>query len=197
MSARRLLRVVALLLAVALIALAPGRLRSGSAIDRGLAQRLLGPVASLAASAQWVRVDLAFRAGEIELALARAEQALALDPRSPDLWYDLAWRQAFTLASPERELDPALRKAWLECGLATAAEGEARSRDPAKLALLQGSILVKTAWLDPALPWPGGVRGMWTDAARHFERAAALGHPRAAALLEAATRKAAATPGGS
>ena len=197
MSARRLVRVVALLLAAALIALAPGRGRGGSANDRGLAQRLLGPIASLAASAQWVRVDLAFRAGETELALARAEQALALDPGSPELWYDLAWRQAFTLASPERELDPALRLAWLRSGLATAAEGEARSREPAELALLQGLILVKSAWLDPALPWPGGVDGMWTDAARHFERAAALGHPRAAALQQAATKRAAATPGGS
>jgi hypothetical protein len=192
-STRRLWSSAALVGAGILFVLAPHRAPARAGSERGLAQRLLGPIASLAASAQWVRVDLAFRAGRTELALARAEQALALDPRSPELWHDLAWEQAFSLASPEREPDPALRLAWLESGLATAAEGEARSRDPAELALLQGLILLKAALLDPDLPWPGGVRGMWGEAARHFERAEGLGH-RAAAELRRAALNAAAGP---
>lgn len=191
MRTRRLWNVAALAGAATLFVLAPGRTLRREGGERGLAVRLLGPIASLAASAQWVRVDLAFRAGRTELALARAEQALALDPGSPELWNALAWVQAFVLASPEREPDPGLRLAWLRSGLATAAEGEARSREGAELALLQGLILVKAALLDPDLPWPGGPKGMWAEAARHFERAQRLGHRAAPELRRAALEAAA------
>jgi hypothetical protein len=192
-SARWPWRIAALASAATLFVLAPRRAPPPSgetAAERGLAQRLLGPIASLAASAQWVRVDLAFRAGHVELALARAEQALALDPGSPELWQGLAWVQAYTLASPEREPDPALRLAWLASGLATAAEGEARSRDPAELAVVQGMILMKVAWYDPELPWPGGARALWTEAERHFARAQDLGHGMAEELRRAARHEA-------
>ena len=171
------------------IAFAPGRARSNQR-PRGPAQRLLGPISSLAASAQWVRVDHAFRAGRPALAFARAERALALDPASPEGWSFLAWQQASFLASEVRESDPARRLAWIRASLATAARGEAQSRDPAELALLQAVILVKVATLDPDIGWPGGLRALWEEAATHFERAHRLGHPAGKDGMEAAIQAA-------
>ena len=170
------------------IAFAPGR--ASDERPRGPAQRLLGPISSLAASAQWVRVDLAFRAGRPELGFARAERALALDPASPEGWSFLARQQAFSLASVEREPDPRRRRSWIRAGLETAARGEALSRDPAGLARLQGEILVKVVWLDPDVGWPGGVDALWLEAVGHFRRAQRLGDPIAGVYLEAAARAA-------
>ena len=173
--------------AVVVIAITVAPMRTGSDTRaRSPAQRLLGPISSLLASAQWVRVDQAFRAGRPELGFARAERALALDPASPAGWGFLAWQQASFLASVEREDDPARRLAWIRASLDTAARGEALSRDPAELALLQGVILVKVATLDPDIGWPGGVRAIWEAAAEHFRRADRLGHPAARDGMEAA-----------
>ena len=154
-----------------------------------LAGRLLGPVASLAASVQWVRADVAFRRGRVELFLARSETALTLAPESADGWSYLAMTQAFTLASPEREPSPARRLAWVQAGLATAAEGERLASAPGELAILAGTIMVKTASLDPDLPWPGGPVAIWEAAASHFERAGRLGYDASmSATLTAAAR---------
>ena len=51
----------------------------------------------------------------------------------------------------------------------------------ASLAFLQGFLLHVKAENDPELGWPGGAEAMWSEAARHYERAARLGHPAAAA----------------
>jgi hypothetical protein len=172
------------------IAFAPTGARSGER-PPGPAQRLLGPISSLVASAQWVRVDHAFRAGRPELGFARAEWALALDPASPEGWSFLAWQQAFTLGSVEREPDPTRRLAWIRAGLETAARGEALSRDPASLARLQGEILlIKVATLDPDVGWPGGADALWKEAMEHFQRAHRLGDPMALVWMEAATKAA-------
>jgi len=146
-----------------------------------LAERLLGPVAGLGASAQWVRVGEAFRQGRPELALARAETALRLDPRSVEGWKYLADRLAYDLAAPSREPDSARRLAWVRAGIATLARGEAHCRDPGELALQQGLILWKVAVVDPELAWPS----LAEEARAHFARAASLGHPEAAALVRA------------
>ncbi len=188
MKSIRPLHVLALLLGlgVCFAPLPPAREQRTSS---SLAGRLLGPVAALAASVQWVRADVAFRRGRVELFLARAETALALAPESADGWSYLAMNQAFTLASPEREPDPARRLAWVRAGLTTAAEGERVASAPGELAILAGTIMVKTASLDPDLPWPGGLAAIWEAAAGHFERAGRLGYDASeSANLSAAAR---------
>ncbi len=187
----RPLHVLALLLALG-VCFAPLPPTREHATSSSLAGRLLGPVAALAASVQWVRADVAFRRGRVELFLTRAETALALAPESADGWSYLAMNQAFSLASPEREPDPARRLAWIRAGLATAAEGERVALAPGELAVLAGTIMVKTAALDPDLPWPGGLTAIWEAAADHFERAGRLGFDASmSADLSAAARTAA------
>ena len=155
----------------------------------GLAARLLGPVAGLAADVQWVRVHAALRAGRTELALARAETALALAPESGQGWLFLANHLAFDRASPEREPDPARRRAWIAAGLEVARRGESSCRAPAQLAAWQGLVRVQKA-AEPDLDWPGGPRALLEAAELDFSRARALGHPDGGALAAGARRRA-------
>ena len=155
-----------------------------------LGERLLGPIASLAASVQWVRFDLALRDGRFERAYARADAALALDPVSPEGWLTLGRHLVTYRASPENEPDPARRAAWIRAGLEVLAEGERESNAPGELALAQGVFLAfyvaAIAGEAPReLDWPGGERGALEEAREAFGRAAGHGHPRAAAGLEA------------
>jgi len=160
--------------------------------ERGgsLPLRLLGPIASAAASAQWVRVQSALRDGRTDLALARGQTALELDPGATSGWLLLAAHMAFERASPEREPSPERRLAWVRAALELAARGEGLARDPQRIALWQGLVLSKLAREDEPLDWPGGVRGMWLTAAGHFERAGALGSEHGAVLAENARRAA-------
>ncbi len=151
-----------------------------------IAWRLLGPVASLAASVQWVRVHDAMRAGRTDLALARARTALALDPGATAGWVFLATHLVFDRASAERERDPGRRMAWIRAGLETAERGEDTARDPGELARWQGLVLGMLAQEDEPLAWPGGVRRLWLDAADDFERASRLGQADAAELARRA-----------
>jgi len=150
-----------------------------------LSVRLLGPFAPLAASIQWVRVDLALRDGREELAYARSELALALDPTATQGWIFLAHHLVFDRASLERELDPRIRRHWIQAGLALLERGEAACSDPAELVFDRGLILTYLASLEPAdRVWPETGAEAWQLAAAAFERSAELGHPLAA---EAAT----------
>lgn len=162
---------------------------SGAPPGSSLTMRLAGPLAGPLAAAQWVRVDLAMRAGRTELALARAETAFALNPTSTSGWFFLSRHLAFDLASPEREPEAAVRLRWVQAALAIAERGERTADDPAELAFWQGLVLARTAEVDPQLAWPGGVAGMWSAAAEHFERAARAGHPEAAAAASLARRE--------
>ena len=189
----RLLRWSCALLAGAALWFTPLPATHAGSVGSSLGVRLVGPIAALVASAQWVRADLAFRAGRVELFLARAQTALNLAPESAEGWRYLAWHQAYTLASPEREPDPARRVAWVRAGLATAAQGERVADRPEELALLCGLILVKLPSVDPDLPWPGGMAAAWEAAAEHFDRAQRLGFDsETAAGLSRAARNAAA-----
>jgi hypothetical protein len=142
------------------------------------AARLLGPVARIAAAAQWVRVDRAIRAGREELALSRARAALALDPASPAGWSSLVHHLAFELGARALEPDPLARRRWFELALATAEEGEARSSAPEELAFQRALLWVWIASLEPDdRPLPAPEREAWERAAEAFERAARLGHP--------------------
>ena len=151
-----------------------------------LSMRLLGPLAGPLAAAQWVRVDLAIRAGRTDLALARAEMAFELAPTSTSGWFYLSRHLAFDLASPDREPDPAVRLRWLEAALALAARGEALAAEPEELAFWQGLMLAHAVEVQPELESWGGARELWRQALEHFERAAELGHPDARAAAAAA-----------
>jgi hypothetical protein len=167
------------------------RLRSPAGERAGsLPLRLLGPIASAAASAQWVRVQSALRDGRTDLALARGQTALELDPGATSGWLMLAAHMAFERASGEREPSAARRLAWVRAALVLAAKGERHARDPQRIALWQGLVLSKLAREDEPLDWPGGVRSMWLAAAEHFERAGALGSEHGEVLASNARRAA-------
>jgi hypothetical protein len=158
-----------------------------------LAERLLGPVAELAADLQWVRTHDALRRGDVALAFARAESALALAPGATGGWLFLARYLAFDRASEEREVDPERRRAAVAAGLELARRGEACAREPAELALWQGLVRVKEAE-EGDLAWPGGARVLLGDAVADFERAAELGHADGAELAAGTRRRLAALP---
>lgn len=190
MSGRARLAGWAAVAALAAISLA-ARWRAPAGGEAGsLPVRLLGPIASAAASVQWVRVHAALREGRTDLALARGATALELDPGATSGWLMLAAHMAFERASPEREPSAQRRLTWVRAALELAARGEARARDPARIALWQGLLLSKLAREDEPLDWPGGARGMWLAAAEHFERASALGSPHGTLLATNARRAA-------
>lgn len=183
-------------IAVAALALVPVWTSPPAAEQRPGAPiaRLLGPIGSLAASAQWVRVSQAMRAGRGDVVLARAELALALDPESTEAWTFYSRHLALDRASRTREPDPARRAAWLRVAIDVIERGEERASHPEELAFWAGLILGQFAEVDPELPWRGGRRGLWEDAAAAFERAAERGHPEGAEFAAAARRSAARDP---
>jgi hypothetical protein len=174
----------------AVLCLAPGLWapREGAARESTPRARLLAPFTELAARVQWIRFQRAVLAGRPELAIARAESALALEPRSTAGWDLLASYLGFDLASPEREPDPERRLGWVRAALAVARRGEVSATEPGRLALLRGLVLQTHAELDPELPWPDGARALWTDAAAAFEEASALGVDAAALTAHARER---------
>lgn len=159
--------------------------------EPSFALRLLGPVASLAATLQWARVDVAIRDGRTDLAVARAETALAIDPTLTSGWVLLARYFAFELGSADRQPNPAQRLAWLQAALAVLERGEATARDPGELCVW-GGLLLALAATDAELPWPGGARAIWIEAAERFDRGAAQAHPDAVELATRARAEAAA-----
>lgn len=143
--------------------------------EGSLLLRLLGPGAVFAAKVEWVRFDLALRAGELELAYARADTALWIDPGSTEGWNAYAAHLCFDRASEQREPDPTVRRAWFDAALATLARGETVARAPAELAVFAGLIREDKAEFDPAIAGPGGARALRLAAAEDYERAARLG----------------------
>lgn len=164
----------ALLLAAGALPLAVER----PAPPRRLAARVLGPVASLAASVEWVLADRDLSGGHPRRGLARALAALELDPGPAAGWSFLAAHLVHERSSPESEPDPQARLAWVEEALALLERGERESDEPAELAFHAGLLLAFTAMLPDVYPWPGGPETAWRRAAARFERAALLGHPR-------------------
>jgi len=138
----------------------------------GLAHALLGPVASLAASAQWLRAESALREGRLELGLERARFALELDPGSSSGWTMLLQHEALYCGSLEREPDARRRVAWLQSALASARAGEAQAREPRAVALALGAALAYKLDGDPELArlWPGGESDLRARCTAAFER---------------------------
>lgn len=168
----RRLRMVGLAASLAL-ALVAAQLHPPMAVQRTLRARLLGPIASLAASWQWVRVHDAMVEGRHGLSLARAEVALDLDPGATSGWDMLAVHQGHWLASELREPDPQRRLAWLRAALETTRRGEQAARDPVSLILRRAVLLQQHGEADD-VPWPGGQAAMLMEASRLFDLVASL-----------------------
>lgn len=152
--------------------------------DTGLAGRWLGPIASLAASAEWVRWNTAVRRGAPERAWRHAERALALDPRSPQGWTLIAQHLVFDRAAAEVERDPARRVRFARAGLDLLRRGEERSSDPDALAVVAGDLAVFLAERAASdLPWTGGADALLDEAEAAYGRAAARGLAAAAGRL--------------
>lgn len=184
----RVLRLAGLGLALALFvaSLVPTHKPRGSMLVA-----LLGPVATFAAELEWVRFDLALRAGDVELAYARAETALWIDPGSTAGWSTYAAHLAFDRAALEREPDVARRRAWFDAALAALARGETTAREPGELALFAGLLRLDAWEHDPALFGDVARSAVQRQAADDFERAARLGQPLAAELARSVRERAA------
>jgi hypothetical protein len=104
------------------------RHRADDARPDSLIERLVGPIASLAANLEWVRVDDALRLGRPELAYARAEIALAIAPGDAEGWMFLAHHFAYERASIRREPDRAARSRWIDAALDLLSRGEKSAR---------------------------------------------------------------------
>lgn len=161
----------ALCLAPLLVPATPAQRRDG----------LLGPFAALAAELEWLRFQAAAERGEEARALALAERALALAPRSTAGWQFLAAHQGYQCASPGREPELARRRAWFEAALATLDRGRAHAAHPEELELFRALLLLSRADLDPELV-PGGARELATRARAALAEAARLGSREAAEL---------------
>jgi len=173
------------LVALCLLGLGPWHTPPSAAGSESLAYRLLGPIASLAASAQWVRYDLALRDGNYELAYARAETALALDRGASEGWTTLAGHLIFDRGTLNAAGSPEGRRRWIQSGLDLIDQGAPLVRDPEALEFLRGTVYAHLA-LQPEedLGWPGGSRAALLSAAAAFDRSAALGHPEAAGYAD-------------
>ncbi len=151
---------------------------------RALAPRLLGPVASLAASVQWVRFDVTVQEGQFESAYAIAERALTLDPRAPQGWMHLASHLAYFRASAENEPQPERRRQWIAAALELLQRGAGQTSEPAELAFMRGLVLYTVAQIDAeqGLGWPGGRSAALSAAIQAFQNAGDLGHSRGHSL---------------
>ncbi len=151
---------------------------AGSRSEAGgpVLRRILGPVASLAAGAQWVRVDVALRREDYARAYERAETALALDPADSAGWIFLAHHLLYERASLSREPDRESRARWFRAGIETLERGERASSDPGAVYFEHGVALAFQGSLsDEDRAWPASAAEAWELAARAFDSAAAHG----------------------
>ena len=153
----------------------------------GPTQRALGPLASVAASVEWVRFRQELLEGDTTGAYERAERALALDPSAEAGWLNYAQHLIFVRGSFAENETPAGRRGWITSGLELLRRGEALCRTPGELAFAAG--LIRTGYLatipDEDLGWPGGPKALLEQGTADLQRAAALGHRGAVGTLDA------------
>jgi hypothetical protein len=167
--------------------LVPPERPPGPARATSLGQRLIGPVASLVASAQWVRFDAALLAGEAQRAYAIAQRAIELDPGAWQGWFTLGSHLIYDRGAELREAEPSRQRAWIRAGLDVLEEGARRSREPAELDLVRGGSLTQMVALRAErLAWPGGALAAIEEGIEALERARERGHPHAEVQLELA-----------
>jgi hypothetical protein len=170
----------------AVITLGAWRARSPAAGRASLLERLVGPFAALAASAQWVRADLALREGRFGVFCERAETALELAPSDPQGWIYYAHQLLFERASPLREPARETRESWSRAGIELLGRAEEECANPAEIWIYEGGVFAGWSFI-PAeeRPWPGDARELRSLAIEAFARARALGNPRAGILEQA------------
>lgn len=186
MSARRLELALGLGCLVLAGALVLGARRDAQSVRGSLLERLVGPFAALAASAQWVRADLALREGRFGVFCERAETALELAPADPQGWIYYASKLLFERASPQREPSRELRESWARAGIELLGRAERECANPAEIWVFEGGVFASWAEIpEEERPWSESSRELRQHAIEAFARARALGHPRAAVLEQA------------
>lgn len=139
--------------------------RSGGSI----AARLLGPVRGVASSVQWVRFDIARIDGDFDLAYARGESALNLNPHSEAGWMLLARHLTFDRGAPDAGLGNADRLVWVKAGLEVLERGKPFVAHPHELELAQATCMAAQAsYAAEDCVWPGGAKACFREAARYF-----------------------------
>jgi len=137
---------------------------------------VLGPLAAPLARAQWVYTDAALREGRVDLALRRADTALALDPSDTSGWLFLAHHLAFERGSIARTPDASERALWIRAGLDLLERGRAWAKEPGALDLRRGAIWAALAEVDELRPPQVTADEAHQRAAEAFAAAAQAGH---------------------
>jgi hypothetical protein len=160
--------------------------RDAEGARASLLERLVGPFAGLAASAEWVRADLAQREGRFGVFCERAESALELAPSDPDTWIYYASKLLFERASPEHEPERERRESWTRAGIEVLGRAARECARPSEIWFFEGCVFA--SWMeipDAQRPWPESREELRQHALEDFARARALGHPRAGLFEEA------------
>jgi hypothetical protein len=160
-----------------------------AAPDASFTARLLGPIGSLAASWQWVRVRSSWTDGRTDRACAQAELAFELDPGATGGWTFFASHLASYSGTSDHEPDPTSQILWVEAALTVLERGRLTARQPAQLALMRGTILVSIGDDGRARSRDGGVVGAWQEAQAAFERATHLDPGLSEAWAQAAANR--------
>lgn len=152
----------------------------------GPVQRLIGPLASVAASVEWARYWKALDRGDEPNAYVHASRALSLDARSAAGWMTLADHFVFTRASPLEVSGPEEKRRWVRAGFEVLRAGEERVAAPDELAIYAAQIRAVhlSRVPDADLGWPGGPQGLLDEARSDLERAARSGDRRVVEVLE-------------
>ncbi|MBI5364333.1 MAG: hypothetical protein HZA53_14230, partial [Planctomycetes bacterium] len=129
---------------------------------------------------------------------ALAASALELAPDVPELWIALARHCVYERAAIEREADPSARRHWVQAAFDALERGAPTADARGALSLERGNLLAYLALVaalpevpESEQPWPGRPSALFEDAARAYDRAAALGDLEAADLARGTRERAA------
>lgn len=147
-------------------------------------RRLLGPLARVASSIEWLRFTETLHRGDEERAYAIALRALELSPESAEGWSYLAYHFVFVRGSELEGAGPEERRRWVLAGLDLLREGRTRGAPAADLAFEEAAYALTLGSMDADLaPWPEARAELMPRARAALEEAARLGHRRALEAL--------------
>lgn len=162
--------------------------RGGRAADAptpSATRRLLGPLARVASSIEWLRFTETLHRGDEERAYAIALRALEMSPESPEGWSYLAYHFVFGRGSDLEGAPAEVRRRWVLAGLDLLREGRARGAPAAELAFTEASFAIALGMLPPdEAPWPSVRAELMPRARGALEEAARLGDRRALRALK-------------